>query len=320
MNLLSRLARTCAELLREDERRVLAGEDVAEGTMLGLSRVAAEDPSLRERLVSTPLCPTTAMAHVGGLAIGGLRPIVLLSSIMPLIEGLAGLRETCLLGWRTGGQIPAPVVFLAPFGPGFGLGADATEGTEAILTRLPGLRVVVSGDPEETPALVRAAAEFWAGDEPTIVLIPRRFALVDISDDAKPQLERPFGGARVLRRGPAATVFTWGETVGDAMAAVDASGADATVVDIESLSPLDTDNLVSAARATGKLVIAGSGPTTHGPGAELAALFADQAILQLDAPVMRVGGAPAPLPPGSEDLASPSIDQIARAITHVATY
>src|SRR5688572_6091520 len=140
MNVASALADVLAELLREDPRRVLLGEDVATGGMLGLSRACADDAELAARLVATPLVPATALAHAGGLALAGLRPIVLLPGLFSAFEGLAGLREVAAMAWRTAGDRTAPLLILAPCGPGFGLGGDAGEGLEAVLAQVPGLR------------------------------------------------------------------------------------------------------------------------------------------------------------------------------------
>src|SRR5690606_32245589 len=92
MTVLEPLATVIADLLRDDPRRVLLGEDVKDGGMRGLSRHAAGDEALTARLVSTPLVPTILAAHAGGMAVAGLRPIVLLPSVASLVEALAGLR------------------------------------------------------------------------------------------------------------------------------------------------------------------------------------------------------------------------------------
>ena len=104
MNALTALADTCADLLREDEARVMLGEDVRDGGMLGLSRVAAQDEQLRARLLPTPLTNHGIFAHAAGLALGGKKPIVALPSAGALLEGLAALRELAALSWRSGGE------------------------------------------------------------------------------------------------------------------------------------------------------------------------------------------------------------------------
>jgi pyruvate/2-oxoglutarate/acetoin dehydrogenase E1 component len=320
VTVLEHLASVIADLLRADARRLLLGEDVAEGGMLGLSRTAVTDETLAARVVSTPLIPTILAAHAGGLAAAGMRPIVLLPSVAALTEALAGLREAALLARRTDGERTAPVLFLAPSGPGFSLGGDAGEGPEAMLSRVPGLRVLCVGDAREAGAMLRAAAELWLGDEPTVLLLPRTLLLQELEDEPPPVLERPLGASHRVRVGKAATVFAWGEAVDLSLRAAEASGHDVSIVDVVSLSPLDRTGLVAAARETGKIVIAHAGPRAGGLGAELAALFADEAILHLDAPVVRVTGDDGVLAPTDEARALPDVERLAAAITQVVTY
>lgn len=317
MNVLQHLAIVIADLLRADERRVVLGEDVADGTMLGLTKVAAEDEALAHRLLATPLCPSVLPAHAAGMAAEGLRPLVICPEASGLVDSLAAIREAAKLGWRHG--TPAPVVFIAPFGPGFGLGGSATEGSASVLARIPGLRVIVLGDPDEAGATLRAAVEGWAGDEPTVVLVPRSLALATV-DDPVESLARPFASPRRVRDGEAATVFTWGACVPLVRAAVERSGQDARIVDVECLAPLDRAALAEEAKATGKIVIAHEGPRHCGVGSELAALFADDAILTLDAPVLRITGDDGPLTASVERRALPDLETLTTAITHVATY
>lgn len=319
MSMLERLAEVVSDLLRQDPRRVLAGEDVSDGGMLGLSRRASEDEELAARLIATPLTPSVAIAHAAGLALSGARPILLLPSAGALIDGLSALREAAQVRWRSGDRRSVPLLIVAPSGPGFSLGGESAASPDAILARIPGLRVIAGGRADELGALVRAAASFDAGEDPTVVLLPRALLLTD-ADTLASELDRPIGASRRLTDGDAATVFTWGACVDLAVEAAEASGLRVTVVDLSSLAPLDTDALVEAAAHTGKLVIVHDGPRSHGVGAELAALFADRAILHLDAPIMRVCGADGPVTPASEPSALPSIDAITHAIQRVANY
>jgi pyruvate/2-oxoglutarate/acetoin dehydrogenase E1 component len=322
MTVVEHLATVVAELMRADPRRVLLGEDVAAGGMLGLSRVVLDDETLASRVLSTPLVPTILAAHAGGIAAGGRRPIVALPAVGSLLEALAGLREIAALSGRSAAQRSAPVLFIAPFGPGFGLGADAGEGPEATLARISGLRVLCVGQANDAGAMLRAAADFWLGDEPTVLLIPRALLLQELDDETPPAftLERPLGAVHEVRKGTAATVFAWGEAVDLALDAAASCGQDVAVIDVVSLSPLDRAGLVAAAQRTGKIVIAHAGPRAGGIGAELAALFADEAILHLDAPIVRVTGDDGPLGPLDEARALPLVDHLSAAITQVATY
>jgi pyruvate/2-oxoglutarate/acetoin dehydrogenase E1 component len=327
MSALQPLAKLLAELLREDDRRVLLGEDVRSGGMLGLSRVALEDPQLRARLLGSPLTGVAHVAHAGGLALAGLRPIVLLSSAGALLEALPAVRELGRLAWRSGGQRTVPVLFVAPNGPGFGLGGEAAESVEAVLAAIPGVEVWSAGRVEDLCGYLRSASDVEGTSGPRVLLLPRSVVVRDLLGDvdlAAP-LERP--PTALLREGRDATVFCWGEALVPTLAAADACARqeppiEVGVVEVGKLAPLDEALLIELARATGKIVIAHAGSRTGGVGAELAALFADQAILQLDAPITRVSGSSRSglVAAHEEQRQSPSAAAIVEAILHVVHY
>jgi len=320
MNVLERLSEVMAELLRDDLRRVLLGEDVREGGMLGLSRAAMQDPGLGLRVLATPLTPAASLAHATGLALAGRRPIVLLASATALLEGYAALRELGRVAATANGERSAPVLIVAPTGPGFGLGGDGADSPEAALTAVQGLRVVVLSDALEAVAMLRAAAGFDDGEAPTVLLLPRALVLREfMADDFKPSLGRVLGATRVVREGAAATVFAIGAAVDQAFAAAEATGLEVTIVEVSGLAPLDEAGILAAATG-GKLVVTHAGGRAHGPGAELVALLADRAILHLDAPVLRVTGAEGPFTGRDESAGLPDVEAIAAAITRVATY
>lgn len=321
MNVLTALAGTVAELLREDGRRVLLGEDVRTGGMLGLSRTVMEDPALGLRVLATPLTPAACLAHATGLALAGRRPIVVMPSASALLEGYAALRELGRVAGTADGERYAPVLIVAPTGPGFGLGGDAADAPDGAIAGIAGLRVVVLGDATEAPATLRAAASFDQGEAPTVLLLPRALLLreFDRAEFKKDNLGRPLGAARVVREGSAATVFAIGAAVDQAFAAAEACGVDVSIVEVSGLAPLDEQGIVAAA-TTGKLVVTHAGGRAYGPGAELVALLADRAILHLDAPVLRVTGTTGPHTGRDEVAGLPSVEAIAAAISQVATY
>lgn len=314
MNTIESLGAALVELLHEDSRRVLVGEDVAQGGMLGLSRACLEDATLASRVVPTPLLPSTLAAHAGGLALAGLRPIVLLPAAGALIECLAALREIAALP----SDRAASVLFVAPCGPGFGTGGDALEAVEATLVRVPGLRVVCVGRAREAAAQLRAAASFDAGEEPTVLLVPRTILLTALDEEVPSELDRPLSSATRVREGRAITVMAWGECVGLALAGCEAAGVDATVIDVGCLAPLDRDALVDAAKDTGRVAIVHAGPRGHGIGAELAALVADHAIHYLDAPIVRICGDDDVGDVADELRALPGLERIAGALEQLA--
>ncbi len=314
------LAERLAELLRSDPRRVVLGEDVRDGGMLGLSRRIVADAALCDRALATPLVPASLIAHAAGLAIGGHPAIVLLHSSSALLEGMAALREAARIPWQSAGAHAMPLTIVAPTGPGFGLGSEQAAVHEAALASVPGLRVAVVSLPEQAVSMLDAAVDFTHDSEPVVLLLPRSIVLAERDEPLRHEPVTPVGVAQVVRDGSRVTVLAWGDTVLPALAAVRELGVDASVVDVRSLAPIDVDTIVNVARTSGRIVIAHSGGPRHGIGAELAALLADQVILHLDGPIVRITGAERPCAPGTESLATPSQQQIADAIERVATY
>jgi pyruvate/2-oxoglutarate/acetoin dehydrogenase E1 component len=312
VNVIAAMAQGLVELLREDPRRVLLGEDVATGGMLGLSKAAVDDEALRPRVISLPLLPATLAAHAGGLACAGLRPIVLLPGPHALLEGLAGLREVAAIGPRTAGERTAPVLFVVPTGPGFGLADDGSDGIDAVLARLGGVRVFTVGRAEDVAAWLADAAAFTDAEEPAVLLVPRMLLASVVEDATAPRGACP--ATEVVHAGGGATVFTWGDAVSVVLAACESSSAAPTIVEIHRLHPLDADAIVEAARDTGRVAIVHGGGRGPGIASEIAALVAHRALYYLDAPVVRVSGDAAPLLAADEQRALPPVGAVAAAI------
>jgi pyruvate/2-oxoglutarate/acetoin dehydrogenase E1 component len=309
------LASVLHDLLSTDPRRVVLGEDVRDGTIFGLTRRVAEDDTLAARLLATPLVPASLLAHAVGMACGGSRPIVVLPSATAIVEGLSGLREGARLRARSRDAVRVPLLIVAPTGPGFGLGGDSAVSVETILLGVPGLRVISAGPGDTLPSLLRGAAEL-VDDGPVVLLLPRTSLLDELAGDGEPV---DAACARVLRRGRAATVFTWGSAVELTQAALTVADRDVGLVELVTVAPLDEQTLVEEARRTGKIVIVEPIANDAGVGAELAARLADAAILSLDAPITRVRGTADPFG-GDEDALSPTVDAIAAAIRAVSDY
>ena len=126
----------------------------------------------------------------------------------------------------------------------------------------------------------------------------------------------PLGKARLARVGDDITLVAYGamvplcERVADTLA----EEASIEVLDIRSLKPLDEDALLESAAKTGRVVIVQEAPRTAGFGAEIAAILAEKAILDLHGPVLRVTGFDVPYPYWKiEDRYMPSVERVVGA-------
>jgi pyruvate/2-oxoglutarate/acetoin dehydrogenase E1 component len=90
--------------------------------------------------------------------------------------------------------------------------------------------------------------------------------------------------------------------------------ASVEVLDLRSLRPLDEDALLASAAKTGRVVVVQEAPRTAGFGAEIAAILAEKAILDLRGPVLRVTGFDVPYPYWKiEDSYMPSVERVVNA-------
>jgi pyruvate/2-oxoglutarate/acetoin dehydrogenase E1 component len=116
------------------------------------------------------------------------------------------------------------------------------------------------------------------------------------------------------------TLIAYGAMVNVCELAADAADVSCEVVDIRSLRPLDEAAILASVAKTGRVVIVHEAPRTAGFGAELAALIAEQAIFDLQGPVLRVTGYDVPYPYWTiEDAYMPSVERVLAAIRQLTT-
>jgi pyruvate dehydrogenase E1 component beta subunit len=127
----------------------------------------------------------------------------------------------------------------------------------------------------------------------------------------------PLGVADVKREGEDLTIVATSSMVYVALEAAEqlaADGISAEVVDPRTIVPLDRETIVGSAAKTGRAIVVDEGHRSYGIGAEIAALIAEEAFFELDAPVRRVCAMDVPIPfsPVLEDLTVPTPEDVYR--------
>ena len=129
----------------------------------------------------------------------------------------------------------------------------------------------------------------------------------------------PLGKARVVREGSAVTLLAWGSMLHRTLQAIE--DIDAEVIDLMTLKPFDEETMLKSVKKTGRVVIVHEAPKTCGFGAELSATIAEDAMLYLKSPIIRVTGYDVVLPlPKLEDYYIPTAARIKKAIEEVMRY
>ncbi len=282
--------------LATDPRVMLLGLDI--GANGGVFRVTEglHERYGGERVVDMPIAEAGTVGVAVGLCLAGYRPVVEIqfdSFSYPAVEQIA--THVGRYRWRTRGSMAMPMVIRMPCGGGVGAPELHSESPEALFCHLPGLRVLCPSSPGDAFDMLSWAI---ASEDPVLLMEPKRLyrgwrePLSLGQSDAEP-------GAMVLHPGRDVTVVSYGGALpacAEAAALLDTEGVSVEIIDLRSLWPLDAETLISSVRRTRRCVVVHEAQRSCGVGAEVAALLAEGALFDLDAPVVRVTGLDAPYP------------------------
>ena len=180
---------------------------------------------------------------------------------------------------------------------------------------------MIPSSPQQAYGLLLAAIR---DPDPVVFLEPKRLYRAFEESVADDGTALPLDRCQVLREGNDLTLITWGAMVRetlDAAAALAEEGCDATVIDVATLKPLDTETILHALARTGRAVIVHEAAATAGFGAEIAARIAEAGLFHLTAPVRRVAGYDTVMPlPRQEHLYMPSVAKIVDAARSTLAY
>jgi pyruvate/2-oxoglutarate/acetoin dehydrogenase E1 component len=301
------------ELARDDSVLVM-GEDVARAG--GVFRATA---GLRERFgddrcVDTPLAEAGILGTAVGLCMAGWRPVTEMqydAFSYPCLDQL--ITHVGRYRWRTGGAMEFPLVVRMPYGGGVRAPELHDDSPETYYVHTPGVKVAIPSTPADAKGLLTAAIR---DPDPVVLLEPKLIYRSERSEVPEGEHVVPLGKARVAREGDDVTLVAYGAMVPLCERAADALADEASVevLDIRTLKPLDEDSLLASASKTGRVVIVQEAPRVAGFGAELAAVLAEKAILDLRGPVLRVTGYDVPYPYWKiEDAYMPSVERVVDA-------
>jgi 2-oxoisovalerate dehydrogenase E1 component beta subunit len=313
--------RALADAMEENDRVLVFGEDV--GRLGGVFRVTdgLQARFGEQRCFDTPLAESGIIGTAIGLAIYGYRPVAEMQfdgftypAFEQLVSHLAKLRN------RSRGTLTLPVTVRIPYGGGIGAVEHHSESPESYWVHTAGLTVVSPGTPEDGYAMMREAI---ASDDPVIVLEPKRRYWMK-ADIELPVEAAPSHRAVVRREGTDVTIVCYGPMVRTALEAAEAAaeeGWSLEVLDLRSLSPLDTAAIVASVERTGRAIVVHEAARTLGVGAEVAARVQEAAFYHLEAPVLRATGFDTPYPPAKlEQYWLPDVDRILDLVERSLAY
>jgi pyruvate dehydrogenase E1 component beta subunit len=279
------------EVMTEDENVVVLGQDVAwdEGVFRvteGLVKKFGE-----ERVIDTPLAEASIVGAAVGMCFRGLRPVCEMQfsgfsyqAFHQVEQHVSRYRN------RTRGRYTCPMVVRMPYGGGIRAIEHHSESREVIYAHLPGLKLVIPSTPRNARALLRASV---LDPDPVIFFEPKAsYRAFKEPVPVEPET-MPIGRAHVVREGSDITLISFGAMMRPTLEAAEdlaEEGVGVEVIDLLSITPLDSQTFCASVEKTGRAVVVHEAPRHLGVAAEVIACIVEKSLLHLEAPVKRVTG------------------------------
>jgi 2-oxoisovalerate dehydrogenase E1 component len=279
--------------MRKHDNLVLMGQDIAEyGGVFKITEGFVEEFG-KGRVRNTPLCESAILGTGFGLSINKHKAMVEMQFADFVSEGITQIVNNLAKSYYRWGQ-NADVVVRMPTGAGVAAGPFHSQSNEAWFFKTPGLKIAYPAFPSDAKGLLLTAFE-----DPNPVMFFEHKALYRSVTETIPDdyYTIPFGKAKLLRKGNAVTIVTYGLGVHWALETLNEnSNISADLIDLRTLAPLDIETIYESVKKTGRVIVLHEDTLTGGIGGEIAALITENCFEYLDAPVMREGSLDTPVP------------------------
>jgi pyruvate dehydrogenase E1 component beta subunit len=316
VNMVQAINLALREEMERDGTVVVLGEDVGRDGGVFRTTDGLLEKFGEERVVDSPLSESAIVGAAIGMAVYGLRPVAeiqFMGFIYPAIDQIFSHAARILS--RSRGRYICPVVIRTPYGAGVKALEHHSESAEALFCHMPGLKVVVPPSPYYAKGLLSASIR---DPGPVVFLEPTRLYRLIKEEVPEGEYLIDLGKARIVQEGKDVTVIAWGSMLHRVLEAV---GPESEVIDLMTLHPFDEETIYNSVKKTGRLVIVHEAPRTCGLGAELAASVAEEVMLYLKAPILRITGYDVVMPlPKLEDRYLPSVERIQKAVGEIMKF
>ena len=319
INMVTAIRRTLDQEMASNERVLLFGEDIGPKGGVHAVTLGLQDKYGAARVFDTSLSEEGIVGRAVGMALAGLMPVPEIQFRKYAEPATEQINDCGSMRWRTNNRFAAPMVLRIPGGY-FKCGDPwHSQTNEVAFVHAPGWKVAVPSNAEDAVGLLRTALR---GNDPVIFFEHR--AMLDHSWARRPwpgdDFGLPFGRAKTTLAGDDITIVTWGAMVHRCEEA--AEGRSADVIDLRTLMPWDRAAVLDSVRRTRRCLIVHEDLRTAGFGAEIAAVVADEAFMDLDAPVARLTmpDIPSPHNPVLMEWALPSVERIRAKIDDLIAF
>ncbi|MED4474116.1 alpha-ketoacid dehydrogenase subunit beta [Oceanobacillus caeni] len=308
--------------MEKDQNVIILGEDVGvNGGVFratdGLQKKFGED-----RVFDTPLAESGIIGTAVGLAMNGMRPIAEIQFLGFIYQTMDQIcAQAARMRYRSGGRFTVPMVIRSPFSGNVRSPELHSDSLEALFMHSPGLKVVIPSNPYDAKGLLISAIR---EEDPVLFFEPMKLYRSSREEVPEEPYEIPIGKASVIKEGEDATIATYGGTVPMVLKTAQAfqeKGINLEVIDLRTISPIDTEAIKESVDKTGRLMIVHEAVKTGGVGAEIATIVSEECLYSLAAPIVRVTGYDTPYPVQTvEDDWLPNVERITEGVENLLSY
>tara|TARA_B100001750_G_C15521896_1_gene612400 strand:+ start:3756 stop:4739 length:984 start_codon:yes stop_codon:yes gene_type:complete len=270
----------------------------------------------KDRIIDSPVSENGITGIAIGAALGGMRPIVIhprMDFMLLAIDQI--VNEAANWHYIFGGESNVPIVIRSIINRGGEQGAQHSQALYSWFMHIPGLKVVAPSTAYDAKGLMLASI----ADNNPVIYVDDRWLYDHSAVVPQEPYEIPIGKANIDFQGSDVTLVGISYMAQESREAAKALREDSIsveVIDLRSLSPLDTTTILRSVKKTGRLIIADGAWATCGASAEIAAVVAQQGFQYLKSPIERITlpECPAPTSKNLEDAYYPDKADIVSAI------
>ncbi len=301
-----------AQEMKRDENVVFLGEDIGAAGGVFKTTVGLLDEFGPVRVRDTPISEQAILGAAMGAAMTGLRPIaeIMFSDFLAVCWDIVA-NQIAKSRYMTDGQVSLPLVVRTANGGGSRFGAQHSQSVENWAMAIPGIKVVAPSTPADVKGLLAAAVR----DDDPVLFFEQKSLYATKGEVPDGEHVEELGKARIVRDGTDVTIVALALMVPRALEAaerLEQDGISASVIDVRSLVPLDTQTILADVARTSRLVTVEENPRLCGWGAEISSIVAEEMFYDLDGPIIRITTPHIPLASADEleDLMIPSAERI----------
>jgi pyruvate/2-oxoglutarate/acetoin dehydrogenase E1 component len=316
--------------MRRDPSVILMGEDVAGGATVPHLEATGEDAwggpmgvtkglvkeFGRKRVLDTPISESAFIGAAVGAAATGLRPIAELMFVDFFGVCMDQIyNQGAKMRYMFGGKAQIPMVILSMIGAGLRAAAQHSGCHYSVFAHMPGLKTVVPSTPYDAKGLLISAIR----DPDPVIFFEHKFLFGLKGGVPEGDYTVPLGVADIKRPGKDVTVVAIGHMVHIALEAAEKLSKgrmDLEVIDLRTLSPLDSETVLQSVKKTHRLVVVDEDNPRCSMACDIIALVSTRAFDDLDAPPRMVTAphTPVPFSPPLEDYYIPSVEKVVSAV------